>query len=239
KGQIYEEGFHVPFIVHWPGVVQPGRVIDDFISFPDVAPTFMEAVGLTPHEQMTGKSFLDVLKSPESGQIDPTRNYVLLGKERHDTGRANEDGVDLAYPVRAIRNHEFLYVLNMKPERWPVGNPEYGWRNCDGSPTKSYLTALELGDEEYPYYELNFGKRPAEELYLVSEDADCMVNLADDPNYTDTKNKLRAKMEADLRAQGDPRILGQGDIFDQYPYAGKQFKYTEHETGSRSQAPKQ
>ena len=49
KGQIYEEGFHIPFIVYWKGIVLPGRVIDDFVNFPDVAPTFMEVARITSY----------------------------------------------------------------------------------------------------------------------------------------------------------------------------------------------
>ena len=225
KGQIYEEGFHVPLIAYWKGVIQPGRTVDDFVSFPDVAPTFMEVAGLKPHGQMTGKSFLDVLRSPKSGQVDASRNHVLLGKERHDTGRSNEDGIDLAYPVRAIRTKDFLYVHNIKPERWPVGNPGYGLRNCDDSPTKSYLTDLKPGDEEYSFYEMSFGKRPEEELYQIRKDPDCMNNLAGNPEYAALKKQLREQMESELTAQGDPRTLGQGDVFDQYKYEGKPFNY--------------
>jgi N-sulfoglucosamine sulfohydrolase len=225
KGQIYEEGFHVPLIAFWKGVIQPGRVVDDFVSFPDVAPTFMEVAGLNPHEQMTGKSFLDLLRSPKSGWIDPERDHVLLGKERHDTGRSGEDGTDLSYPVRAIRTKDFLYVHNLEPDRWPVGNPEHGLRNCDSSPTKSYLTDLEPGDAEYPYYEMSFGKRPEEELYQIVKDPDCMSNLAGNPEYAALKTQLREQMETELIAQADPRTLGQGDVFDRYKYEGKPFNY--------------
>jgi arylsulfatase A-like enzyme len=219
-------------VAFWKGVIQPGRTVDDFVSFPDVAPTFMEVAGLKPHPQMTGKSFLDVLRSPKSGQIDPARNHVLLGKERHDTGRANEDGTDLAYPVRAIRTTEFLFVHNIKPERWPVGNPEYGLRNCDDSPTKSYLTDLKPGDAEYHYYEMSFGMRPEEELYQIQKDPDCMNNLASNPEYAAIKKQLREKMESELTAQGDPRTLGKGDVFDRYKYEGKQFDYKTGEIGT-------
>ncbi len=225
KGQIYEEGFHVPLVAYWKGVIQPGRVIEDFVSFPDVAPTIMEAVGLKPHEQMTGKSFLQLLKSKKSGQIDKTRDHVLLGKERHDVGRANEDGTDLAYPVRAIRNETFLYAHNIKPERYPVGNPEYDYRNCDNSPTKSYLTSLKPEDKEYPYFEMSFGFRDEEELYNIQTDPDCLHNLASLPAYAEIKAKLRQQMEAELIEQGDPRTLGNGDVFDKYPYMGKPLKY--------------
>ena len=226
KGQIYEEGFHVPLVAYWKGIIQPGRKITDFVSFPDVAPTIMEAVGLKPHEQMTGNSFLDLLKSKESGRIDKSRDHVLLGKERHDTGRANEDGTDLSYPVRAIRNDKFLYVRNIKSERWPVGNPEYNYRNCDNSPTKKYLTDLTSDDEEYHYFEMSFGMRPEEELYNIQEDPDCIKNLVELPEYAEIKTKLRHQMEAELTAQGDPRTLGNGDVFDKYPYMGKQLDYS-------------
>jgi arylsulfatase A-like enzyme len=221
KGQLYEEGFHVPMVAYWQGVIQPGRVVEDFVSFPDVAPTFMEVVGLKPHEQMTGKSFLDLLRSPKSGWIDPSRDHVLLGKERHDIGRENEEGTDLAYPVRVIRTKDFLYAHNMKPDRWPAGNPELGLKNCDNSPTKSYLTALKPGNPEYHYYELSFGLRPEEELYQIQKDPHCMVNLAGNPEYNTVMARLKAQMEAELVAQKDPRMLGRGDLFDHYPYLGK------------------
>ena len=234
KGQIYEEGFHVPMIVYWKGIVQPGRRIKDFVSFPDVAPTFMQVAGEQLHPQMTGKSFLDLLKSPRSGQIDPARDHVLLGKERHDVGRANEDGTDLAYPVRAIRTHEWLYVHNMKPERWPVGNPEYGFRNTDDSPTKRYLTELSPDDAEYRFFSMSFGKRPEEELYNIAKDPDCVQNLAGNPEYKPLMVRLRKQMEEELTEQGDPRTLGKGDIFDEYKYMGKALDY---ETGERMKAP--
>src|SRR5690606_30137137 len=70
KGQIYEEGVHVPLLVYWVDRIKQGRVIHDFINFPDIAPTFMEAAGLALHPQMTGRSFLDIIQSEESGWID-------------------------------------------------------------------------------------------------------------------------------------------------------------------------
>lgn len=225
KGQLYEEGVHIPMVAYWKGVIQAGRVIDDFVNFPDVAPTIMEAVGLKPHSQMTGKSFLNVLQSPKSGQVDPTRTYVLLGKERHDTGRKNEGGIDLSYPVRAIRTKDFLYVHNIKPDLWPVGNPEYDYRNVDGSPTKTYLTSLEEESAEYQFFQMSFGKRPEEELYQIEKDPNCMNNLASNPEYAAVKERLRKKMESDLTMQKDPRMLGLGDVFDAYPYVGKRLNY--------------
>ncbi len=218
KGQIYDDGFHIPFAVRWGSKIKPGRTVTDFITFPDLAPTLMEIAGLPAIDQMTGKSFLPQLLAEGSGRIDPERDHTLLGKERHDIGRTDGDLLSVGYPARAIRTDQFLYVKNFEPQRWPGGDPEYGLRNCDDSPTKSYLTSLTEDSEDFRFYEFAFGKRPAEELYNMEEDPDCVNNLADNPEYAEVKKQLWEQMEAELKQQGDPRILGKGEIFDYYPY---------------------
>lgn len=219
KGQIYDDGFHIPMAVRWGKSVKPGRVVEDYVSFPDVAPTLMEAAGLPVDPQMTGQSFLPQLLAEGSGRIDVTRDHALLGKERHDIGRTDGTQLSVGYPARAIRNDDFLYVRNFKPDRWPVGDPKYGLLNCDGSPTKSFLTGLSMGDPDYRFYEMSFGKRPQEELYDMRHDPDCVRNLAKDPNFKQVKAELWQQLQRELTAQGDPRMLGNGDIFDYYPNA--------------------
>jgi N-sulfoglucosamine sulfohydrolase len=210
KGQIYEHGFHVPMAVRWGGA-PGGRVIEDFINFRDLAPSFLEAAGLTPAPAMTGKSFLELLRSGKSGFVDPSRDVVLVGKERHDLGRPHDWG----YPVRGIRTREFLYVRNYHPERWPVGNPETGYRNCDASPTKDLLLS---GFDEY--YRMSFGKRPPEELYDIRADPDCVNNLATDLKFAKVKRELQRRMNELLRQEGDPRALGHAEYFDTIQYVG-------------------
>lgn len=211
KGQIYEAGFHIPLAIRWGRNIPSGRVVDDFINVRDFAPTFLELAGISRPGSMTGRSFAQVLKSSKSGWVDPARNRHVVGKERHDVGRPHDWG----YPVRAIRTPEYLYVRNFNPERWPAGNPETYYPNCDNGPTKTLITS-----QFNPFYRLSFGKRPAEELYRVDSDPDCMKNLAADPALQSVKERLREEMEASLRADGDPRILGQGAIFDTYKYLG-------------------
>ena len=43
--------------------------------------------------------------------------------------------------MRARRTPEYLYVRNYEPDRWPVGNPETNYPNCDNSPTKTLITS--------------------------------------------------------------------------------------------------
>jgi N-sulfoglucosamine sulfohydrolase len=211
KGQIYDAGFRLPMAVRWGRKIKPGRVVDDCVNVRDFAPTFLELAGLKVPAPMSGRSFLDVLTSEKSGQVDPTRTRMVVGKERHDLGRPHDQG----YPVRAIRTPEYLYVHNYEPDRWPVGNPETSYPNCDNSPTKTLLTTS--FDE---YYRLCFGKRPAEELYRVGDDPDCVKNLADDPQLQSVKQELRAELEEQLRKDEDPRVLGHGEIFESYRYVG-------------------
>tara|TARA_A200000113_G_scaffold85605_1_gene76257 strand:+ start:12537 stop:14126 length:1590 start_codon:yes stop_codon:yes gene_type:complete len=219
KGQIYEEGFSVPMIAFWKDKIKKGRVVSDFITFPDIAPTLMELAEVPIIEQMTGKSFKQQLLSSDQGRIDPERNHTLLGKERHDIGRVEGNQYSLAYPVRAIRTDHYLYVRNLLPSRWPVGNPEYGFLNFDNSPTKQRILELKNDENLGKFYEMNFGKRPLEELYEINKDADCVNNLADNPNYKTIKDSLWIKLEQKLVEQQDPRILGNGEIFDYYPYS--------------------
>jgi N-sulfoglucosamine sulfohydrolase len=201
------------------GIKNPGRVIDDFINFIDFAPTYFELAALDPSEvgmqPITGKSLTDILFSEKSGIITQDRDHVLIGKERHDIGRPNDWG----YPIRGIVKDGFLFIQNFEPGRWPAGNPETGYLNCDGSPTKTVLLNRRTNPDTYEYWKWSFGKRPSEELYKISEDPECMQNLAESSEYSSIKSNLKSQLEEELRAQKDPRMLGNGQIFDEYVYA--------------------
>jgi N-sulfoglucosamine sulfohydrolase len=221
KGQVYEYSNHLPLAIMWPnGIKNPGRVVDDFVNFIDFTPTYLELAGLTAEQvgmqPVTGRSLTEYFNTDKQGKVVPERDFVLVGKERHDVGRPNDEG----YPVRGILTDGYLYLHNFKPDRWPLGNPETGYLNCDGSPTKTYILDTRRKKGIMEYWQLNFGKRVEEELYNIEKDPFCMHNLAQDENYTDIKTRLETEMKQKLTAQNDPRILGNGDIFDNYEYAG-------------------
>jgi hypothetical protein len=117
--------------------------------------------------------------------------------------------------VRAIRTKEFLYVHNFHPELWPAGNPETDFGNCDASPTKEVIKAL--GGH---YYDLSFGRRQADELYRITDDPECVRNLANDLAFKEKMEDLRYRMMDLLKAEGDPRALGEFEVFDDYHYLG-------------------
>lgn len=226
KGNMYDSGTRVPLAARWKARVPGGRTITDYVSFTDLAPTFLEAAGLKPPAEMTGRSLVTMLVSGKSGRVEADRDRALFGKERHCPGQEGEDMG--GYPMRAIRTDEFLYVRNFRPDRWPAGTPNYekaaienAWlADCDNGPAKSFIWAHRNDPDMQRYYELSFGKRPAEELYDLRNDPEQLYNVADKPEFAAAKKKLADRLMGELKATNDPRVLGNGDFFDQQPYLG-------------------
>lgn len=220
KGYAYEASNHVPLAVMWPaGIATPGRTVDDFISFVDLAPTFIELAGLAwPDTGMAaspGRSLTELFRSGKNGRINPARDHVLVGKERNDIGRPHDTG----YPIRGIIDADRLYLHNFEPGRWPAGNPETGYLDTDAGETKTVILAQHRQNPADPFWALCFGLRPAEELYDLHADPDCVRNLAAQPDHAATRDRVRERLFAALREQEDPRMAGRGAVFDGYLHA--------------------
>ena len=214
KGNANVQANHVPFAVMWKnGISQPGRVIDDFISFVDLAPTLLEVAGVPWNEtamaESPGRSLTDLF----AGKPVHKRDHVLIGKERNDVGRPNDWG----YPIRAIVKRDSVFIENFEPTRWPGGNPETGYMECDAGATKSFILDAHRKNPADPFWQLCFGMRPASEFYDLKADPDFVKNLSADPRASG----MRDQLHAELKQQGDPRMSGHGDVFDHYEHASK------------------
>ena len=227
KAQEYPSSCHMPLAIMWAdGIKKSGRTITDFVSNIDFAATFLDVAGISEAEsgmeKITGKSLVNIFESEKSGRVEEDRNYVLVAKERHDTGRPNDWG----YPIRGIISDDFVYLKNFKADRWPTGMPETGYLDCDGSPTKTeILNAYETN--QHKLWEMSFGKREAEEFFDLQKDPDCVNNLAMKKSYTEEKEYWSGILEKKLKEQADPRILGNGDVFDNYPIMPSQSRFYE------------
>ena len=232
KATCYDTGTHQPLAVRWGARVKPGRVVEDFVSLADLAPTFLEAAGLTPPKEMTACSFLNVLLSEKSGQVDPARNHTLTGMERHaDAGRTDGPREGVGYPMRTIITKDFHYLRNFRPQRWPAADPvepvpgfervagnTYATSpDCDAGPSKAWIVTHGHEPLTAPYYERAFGKRPARELYDLRNDPYELKNVAEDPAYAATLRELDDRLMAELKATGDPRVTGNEDAFELLP----------------------
>ena len=221
KGNAYERSNHLPLAMMWPaGIQTPGRTVEDFVSFIDFAPTFLDFAGVDPAAAgmatITGRSLRPVFESADASH----RDHVLIGKERHDLGRPGDGG----YPVRGYVDARYTYLRNYEPSRWPAGNPETGYMNTDGSPTKTVILDLRRAGMDRRYWDLCFGRLPGEELYDRMSDPDCLRNLADVAAYDEVRTRLAEVMDAELAAEDDPRSRGEGDVFDSYPYSQERMR---------------
>jgi N-sulfoglucosamine sulfohydrolase len=217
KGYAYHDSNHVPLAIRWPGGIHaPGRVIDDFVDFTDIAATMLDLAGIPVEESgmqaLTGSSWRPIFDASQGGRVMAERDHVLIGKERTDVGRPNDEG----YPIRGIIKDGFLFLKNYEPDRWPAGNPETGYLDTDGGPTKTVILELGRQNREDRFWALNFGMRPAEEFYDLESDQDCVHNLAGESVQEQRLAAKRGFMEGRLRDQGDPRQFGRGKVFDEY-----------------------
>lgn len=240
KANGYEYSVHVPFAVRFPKDFPGGRIIDDPVSFADIAPTILELTK-TSNEGMlpiSGKSILSTLKSEKQGVVDPEKKYVFAGRERHSSSRY----LNWGYPERMIRSQEYLLTWNMKPERWPAGAPQrivagttdelwpmYGidengvhqsawaFTDIDAAPTKSYI--IENMDDENvrPFFDLAHAKRPEFEFFNIQDDPFCLNNLIGNTDYAEIEKEMKAVLLEELKKSEDPRIVGPDkEVFDSY-----------------------
>jgi len=215
KGHTFDLAHRVPLVIRWPaGIVRPGRRVEAFVSAIDFAPTVLAlervdgvAAGMRP---ITGTSLADLFRDAPA----LPRDRVILGRERNDVRCRPGTESGLGYPARAIRRGDLFYVHNFAPDRWPCGDPDLSLADTDAGPTKALIEAAGQGDR---FWQLCFGKRPADELYDLAADPDCVRNLAADAGRAADVSRLRAELLAELARQEDPRVLGRGDIFDEYP----------------------
>ncbi len=210
KCNLYDSGARVPLAIRWPGLIPGGRRVTDFVSLVDMAPTILEAVGLTAPSGMAGRSLWSALEGHRAGRVDPERSFVVTGFERHIICR--RDGV--GYPMRCLRTDGWSYIRNYEPERWPAGDPDFNsshqgfYGDVDRGASKDFLLARAMDPAVRPYYLRAFGRRPAEELYDMYADPGQLKNLAALPEYASIVANLREQLETYLESEEDPRQKG-------------------------------
>lgn len=233
KCNLYNLGCDVALMARYPATIKSGRIVDDVVNLMDLAPTFLDMANVNIPNSMNAKSLKTLLVSQKNGQIEEERTFAVMGRERHvDSTR---EGF-LPYPQRSIRTKEFLYIINFEPDRWPVGEPgkledpehtipydilvndtRYVFGDFDASPTKAWMIYNRNEKDYKSLYNLAIGKRPYEELYDLSNDADTIVNVADNIEYKQIKAKLNFDLMTILENESDPRLT-KPCIYESLPY---------------------
>lgn len=213
KTHLYDWGVRVPLAMMWPARAPAGRTVSDFVGFPDLAPTILEAAGLPLPPDMSGRSVLKTLLSNSSGRVEPSRDFTVNGIEWH----GNLPPIDIA--ARTIRDDRFAYIVNYS------STPRYATSERGVQPDDRYAANAEKLDalhllaahpgrtELQRFIQLIKAPRPREELYDCIADPDQLQNLADNPKFAEVKQKLHARLEAYQQQTRDPRITGDMAIF--------------------------
>ncbi|MBI1373569.1 MAG: sulfatase-like hydrolase/transferase [Phycisphaera sp.] len=239
KANTTEFGIHMPLTVAWPAKAPGGRKVDDLVNLIDLTATIYDVSGVAPPKEfpIAGRSIMNILASDKEGVVDPSRDAVFSGRERHSSSRYNS----LGYPQRSIRTPQYLYIRNFRPERWPAGTPQKyatvkydadgkpvesklgpehgGYHDIDACPTLDFLVKMRDDAAIGPYLHLAVDLRPGEELYDILKDPGCKNNLAADSAYSDVKDGLNNRLITYLRDTKDPRVVDKdgGDVFETYP----------------------
>ena len=230
KANCYEFGVHVPLAIMWTDRYSGNRVANDPVGFVDLTATILDAANVVhpninrPELAPIGDSLIPLLLSGKSGYIDKSRTHVYSGRERHSSSRFN----NWTYPQRCLRSDEYIYIRNFRPDRWPAGDPQKfdsigklgkmhgGYHDIDACPTMDFLIQNRNHQKYKPFFHLSVNKRPGEELFNIKKDPSCLNNLALDPEFLKITQKYRNEMNKFLKATGDPRANGNGDIWESY-----------------------
>jgi uncharacterized sulfatase len=174
----YDSGTRVPFLVRWPGKVQPGSVREDLVAFIDVAPTFLTLAGAKVPEQMQGQPFLGV----DKGGVAP-REYCFSCRDRMD---------ETYDRIRAVRDMRYRYIRNFHPEL-----PYAQWINyMDEMPVMRAWRRLAFEGKLNPTQMLFMARtKPKEELYDLDTDPHEVKNLAESPQHQDVLKRMRAALD--------------------------------------------
>ncbi|MBL6763830.1 MAG: sulfatase-like hydrolase/transferase [Verrucomicrobiae bacterium] len=211
KATLHDLGTRVPLAIRWGAEIKGGGVVDKFVSLCDLAPTFLEAAGLSRGSSMTGRSLLALLKKGGDG-LD--RSFVLTGMERHV----------YSWPARGLRTEDFLYIRNFAPAAWMTGEvrgkePNFDFAaepwpsregafsfNIDPSPTKQLLRLERDAPGVAEFAAKILSRPPDEELYDLRSDPAQTNNIAGDKDSSEIRGRLVRQLSAELRASGDPRF---------------------------------
>ncbi len=203
KRWLYDSGLHVPLIVRWPGQIEKNSENDDLINFVDLAPTVLSIADVPVPQHMQGRAFLGKQKASP-------RDYIFAARDRHD------EAYDM---VRAVRDKKFKYIRNFYPHKPYVLWIPYRNRCA----TMQELLRLHAEDKLEGAQKLWLrNQRPPEELYDLEADPHEINNLADDPNFVQTLEKMRRVLENWREETGDMGDIPEAEMVAQMWPNGKQ-----------------
>lgn len=180
KMSCYEGGLRIPLIIRYPGKMRAGAVRTELITELDLAPTVLEAAGLSAPDHWPGRSVLPLL----TDDVNDWRDMIFTEFTLH--------WPVTYYPQRAVRDSRYKLIHNLLPGR---DNPvcEIYLKEKD-IPTIQRKDLPTLSPEARQAIH-RFGHPPAYELYDLQVDPWEFHNLADLPEHAEALARLKQALE--------------------------------------------
>ena len=185
KGALTDPGIAVPLLVRWPGVVRPGAVTRTLVSGEDFTPTILEIAGVPPLKEMSGVSYLKLLR----GETFEGRKYIFAERGPHggDGGMKPEILASTFDLSRCIRSANFKLIYNCTPHQAvaPVDSQrDPGWQQM-----KAAFAEGKLAPEFVRAYFTT--PRSTFELYDLEADPSELTDLAGNKKYAQVERELK------------------------------------------------
>jgi uncharacterized sulfatase len=207
KWNCYDAGLRTPLIVAWPGHLQPGSRTDAMVSWIDLLPTCLEAVGATPPAsgfesgQISGRSFLGVLRAKTARHRD--RIFATH----------SGDGTMNRYPIRAVRTPQWKYIRNLDPSATFHSHVDKAAGEDGRDYWDSWIEKTKT-DPAAAAVVRRYLTRPAEELFDLTTDPWELHNLAAEPAHALILKTMRGELDTWMKKQDDEGLLTERSLPD-------------------------
>ncbi|HMB91831.1 MAG TPA: sulfatase [Rhodothermales bacterium] len=177
KRTLYDSGLRVPLIIRFPSQEHANTIDDQLMSFVDFLPTVLSLANVDPPDHLHGRAFLG------SYAADTTRPFIHAAADRFD------EHYDT---IRAVRDHRFKYLRNLRPEQGYYLPVAYREQMATMQTLLRLRATGTLDQQEALWFR---SEKAAEELFDTQTDPHELHNLADDPAYAEELSTLRAEYD--------------------------------------------
>jgi arylsulfatase A-like enzyme len=191
KCTLYDPGLRTPLLVHWPGHLKEGSVINELVSNTDILPTVLDLLDIEFPPDVQGRSLKQLLLPEEESDDETVFSHVFSEMTHHNIGYN---------AMRSVRTRRHKYILNMSPLPFLFELPD-DIINSDSA--KGFIE--QYGEEKYN------SPRPPEELYDLENDPLELTNVVEHPDYAEVRMRLRKVLTDWMKATDDPALTGKVD----------------------------
>lgn len=178
KCQLTAHGTGVSLLVRDPRNKRGTRIVDELVSHLDLPATLADILGVEGVEAGHGRS----LRGLMTGSGEPVRDDLFAEVNFHAA----------AEPARSVRTKRFNYIVRFEHDlRQP-------WANVDDGASKSFWMEDVRGT----------GRMEKVRLYDLLKDPQERHNLAADPEYSEIRDEMSARLHRWMEATKDPLLEG-------------------------------